>query len=151
MLIFSHPDYTVGTGFSPAQLLLQVTDSRMPRSALPRTVSRASNHRRSGICTLPLPRLLLHHPAPKNSLFFFTILLYAYRTYLSIPFLYAHGRLPNHMSFDVMYLNCQAVCLYTECFSVVRNPPRNTTYKTVEGIIFLQRKINLQLLRHIGK
>ena len=56
MLIFSHPDYTVGSGLTPDQLLAQVTDflAFIDRQI---TVGREST--------------LSYHPAPKNSFFIF--------------------------------------------------------------------------------
>ena len=63
LFIFSHPDYTVGSGIAPDQPLTRVTDFR-------RLFTACSNHRRSGICclsiTLPrrIPYLILSHYIP---------------------------------------------------------------------------------------
>ena len=53
-VFFSHPDYTVGSGFTPDQLLSQVTDF-LANIYCQITVGREST--------------LSYHPAPKNSLF----------------------------------------------------------------------------------
>ena len=66
MLLFSHPDYTVGSGFTPDQLLPQLTDFPTHCGCgLHRPPYACRNHRRSGICR----NLCAHHPAPKNSYF----------------------------------------------------------------------------------
>ena len=62
---FSHPDYTVGSGLTPDQLLAQVTDflAFIDRQI---TVGREST--------------LSYHPAPKNSLF----VLHVYSMHMSV-------------------------------------------------------------------
>ena len=62
---FSHPDYTVGSGLTPDQLLAQVTDflAFIDRQI---TVGREST--------------LSYHPAPKNSLF----VLQVYSMHMSV-------------------------------------------------------------------
>ena len=70
-VFFSHPDYTVGSGFTPDQLLSQVTDCLLFRSE-------DQNHRRSGI-------YIAVSPCPEEFLILFTQLLYAFTLELSIP------------------------------------------------------------------
>ena len=70
-VFFSHPDYTVGSGFTPDQLLSQVTDCLLFHSE-------DQNHRRSGI-------YIAVSPCPEEFLILFTRLLYAFALELSIP------------------------------------------------------------------
>lgn len=102
MLVFSHPDYTVGSGFSPDQLRQQLTD-------FPARCRCALHHppRRAGITVGREFTAItgVYHPAPKNSYSFIVFVAQASLSLLPAAHILIVCTMPasvnRHLAFSV--------------------------------------------------